>query len=342
MPIKTLQPSSYDAWNDFVERQCLEATFCHMAQWQTVMEKVFKHRSYFLYLEQDGAIAAVLPMALVQSRLFGNALVSTPFCVYGGCAAVDEQSRQTLQDHARDLAGTLAVDYLELRYQNRTNADWPCKDSLYVTFRKAIDEDVEQNMKNIPRKQRAMVRKGIQAGLRCEQDQDVNRFFDVYASSVHGMGTPVFSKKYFQVLQEVFGRQCEMSIAHKDGDVNAAVMSFYFRDQVLPYYGGGYAVARKNKAFDFMYWDLMRRSCEKGITWYDYGRSKVGTGSYSFKKNWGFEPQPLHYEFQLIKSKSIPDINPLNPKYQMFIAAWKRLPLAVTKVLGPHIVRNLG
>jgi len=120
------------------------------------------------------------------------------------------------------------------------------------------------------------------------------------------------------------------------------VMSFYFRDEVLPYYGGGAALARDLKGNDFMYWDLLRRACERGVRVFDYGRSKVGTGSYSFKKNWGFIPEPLHYEFQLMKATQLPDINPLNPKYRLFIDAWKRLPLPVSRWLGPFLARSLG
>jgi hypothetical protein len=93
---------------------------------------------------------------------------------------------------------------------------------------------------------------------------------------------------------------------------------------------------------DFMYWELMRRSCERGVRVFDYGRSKQGTGSFSFKKNWGFKPEPLHYSYHLVRANALPDVNPLNPKYRLFIETWKRLPTAVTNVIGPRIARNLG
>ena len=122
----------------------------------------------------------------------------------------------------------------------------------------------------------------------------------------------------------------------------ASVMSFYFKDEILPYYGGGTDLARELKGNDFMYWEVMRRAVEKGVKIFDYGRSKIGTGSYSFKKNWGFTPEPIFYEFYLVKSSSVPDINPLNPKYQFFIAAWKRLPLAVSQWVGPWLSKDLS
>jgi FemAB-related protein (PEP-CTERM system-associated) len=119
-------------------------------------------------------------------------------------------------------------------------------------------------------------------------------------------------------------------------------MSFYFRDEVLPYYGGGTADARRYKGFDFMYWDLMRRSCQNDIRIFDYGRSKKGTGSYSFKKNWGFEPVDLPYQYHLVKATEVPDINPLNPKYQLFIKLWQKLPVQVANTIGPFLAKNLG
>ena len=119
-------------------------------------------------------------------------------------------------------------------------------------------------------------------------------------------------------------------------------MSFYFKDEILPYYGGGTDLSRILKGNDFMYWEVMRRAVEKGIKVFDFGRSKIGTGSYSFKKNWGFLPQQLYYEFYLVKSTSIPDVNTLNPKNKFFIAAWKRLPLSISQVIGPFLAKNLS
>jgi FemAB-related protein (PEP-CTERM system-associated) len=187
-----------------------------------------------------------------------------------------------------------------------------------------------------------MVRKGIKAGLRSDLDDSIERFFDAYAVSLRNLGTPVFPKKLFATLRDVFGEDCEILTVTKDDRVISSVLSFFFRDEVLPYYGGGTAEARALKGNDFMYWEVMRRACERGVRVFDYGRSKQGTGSYSFKKNWGFEPEPLFYKYRLVKSREIPNVNPLNPKYQLFVRLWKYLPLSLSKVVGPAISRNLG
>ncbi|MDH5378031.1 MAG: FemAB family PEP-CTERM system-associated protein, partial [Gammaproteobacteria bacterium] len=197
-------------------------------------------------------------------------------------------------------------------------------------------------MLNIPRKQRAVVRKGINAGLESEYDTDVDRFYESYAYSLHGLGTPAFPRKLFHILKEEFGDDCDILSIYKDGNLVSSVMNFYYKDEVLPYYAGASDLARVYKAHDFMYWELMRRSCERGLKWFDYGRSKVNTGPFSFKKNWGFEPKFFEYEYYLVKAKKIPNVSPSNPKYSMFINTWKKMPFWATKIVGPHINKYLG
>ena len=338
--IKTLDVANYAYWDSFVQASA-EATFFHQSGWKEVIEKAFGHKTYFLYVEIDGKITGILPLVHIKSLLFGNTLVSTAFCVYGGIVASDEQAYVELDKEACRLAEELGVDCLEMRNRVQKTPERPYKE-LYVTFRKELDANVEKNFLAIPRKQRAMVRKGMDTGLISTIDNTVDQLYQAYSESVRNLGTPVFSKKYFQILNDVFASQCEVLSVERNGQLIASVMNFYFRDEVLPYYGGGTDLARELKGNDFMYWEVMRRAVEKGIKIFDYGRSKVGTGSYSFKKNWGFTPEPLFYEFHLVKSAALPDINPLNPKYQLFIAAWKRLPLGISQVIGPWLSKDLG
>ena len=327
-------------WDAFVQA-CPEATFFHRAGWQEVIGKAFGHKTWFLYAEQDGKIQAVLPLAQVKSLLFGNTLCALPFCVYGGIASANPQAFAALDCAAQQLAARLRVDHLEYRHLQARHPEWPGSE-LYATFRKALLPDSAQNLLEIPRKQRAMVRKGIAAGLTSEIDADTGRFFHAYAASVHRLGTPVFSKRYFAILAEVFGADCEVLSVRHGGSTVCSVLSFYFRGEVLPYYGGGGAAARTLAGNDFMYWEVMRRAVERGCTLFDFGRSKRGTGSFDFKKNWGFEPTPLAYEYRLYASTELPDNNPLNPKYQLFIKMWQKLPITVANFLGPFVVRNLG
>jgi FemAB-related protein (PEP-CTERM system-associated) len=329
------------AWDQFV-MDCPAATFFHRSGWQRILEQVFRHRTHYLFAVQDNRITGVLPLAHVKSLLFGNALTSLPFAVYGGVAADDEASAAALEAEAERLALSLGVQHLELRHMHKRHADWPAQD-LYVTFRKAILPDEEANMQAIPRKQRAMVRKGIKNDLKSEIDSDISRFFSLYADNVHRHGTPALPRRYFEALQREFGADCEvLTVTGKEGQLLSSVLSFYFRNEVLPYYAGDDLAARDLAANDFKYWELMRRSCARGLTLFDYGRSKQGTGPYAFKKNWGFEPQPLSYEYRLYKRDAVPQNNPANAKYKLMIETWRKLPLGFANWLGPYVVRALG
>jgi len=338
--VKPLQAADAAAWDRFVFA-CPHATFFHRAGWKDVIERAFGHRTHYLLATSGADIVGVLPLTEIKSRVFGHSLVSNAFCVYGGIAASSDQARMALDNAAQELARNLGVGHLEYRNLQPFHDDWP-KQDLYFTFRKEIDPDVEKNMLAIPRKQRAMVRKGIKNELVSEIDEGVERFFAVFAENVKRHGTPALPKRYFALLKEVFGKDCEVLSVLQGGVVISSVLTFYFRDEVLPYYAGDSEAARNLAANDFKYWELMRKACERGCRTFDYGRSKRGTGQFDFKSNWGFEPTPLHYEYFLVNAKSIPENNPTNPKYKLFIQMWRRLPISVANALGPHIVKNLG
>jgi FemAB-related protein (PEP-CTERM system-associated) len=328
-------------WDAFVVA-CPKATFFHRSGWQKIVREVFRHDTYFLYAEVEDQIQGVLPLGHVNSWLFGNALTSLPFAVYGGVAAVSLEVADALELEAQNIAKQLDVAHLEMRNLERRHADWPAQD-LYVTFRKELSADEESNMLAIPRKQRAMVRKGIKYGLLSEIDNTVDRFFLLFSDNVHRHGTPPMPKRYFQALRDEFGTDCEiLTVVTPEGRAVSSVLSFYFRDEVLPYYAGDDELARDFAANDFKYWELMRRACARGMRVFDFGRSKQGTGPYAFKKNWGFEPTPLHYEYCLYKREAVPQNNPNNAKYKLMINAWRRLPLGIANWLGPFVVRNLG
>ena len=341
LDVRPFRAGDAERWERFVFA-CPEATFFHRIGWREIFEDVFRHRTHYLLAERGDRIVGVLPLVQVRSWLFGHSLVSLPFAVYGGVAAVDPQAKEALHRCAVDLGRELGVAHLELRNVTSAQADWPRQD-LYVTFRKALLPDVEANLLAIPRKQRAMVRKGIQRELRSEIDSATDRFFGLYADNQHRHGTPPHSKRYFQALKRVFGGDCEaLTVFGPQGNAVSGVLSFYFRDEVLPYYAGDIAAARELAANDFKYWELMRRACERGLRVFDYGRSKRETGSFDFKKNWGFDPAPLHYEYQLFRRDSVPQNNPSNPSYRRAIELWRKLPRGVVNAVGPALARHLG
>src|SRR5207247_9249085 len=201
-----------------------------------------------------------------------------------------------------------------------TRADWPSKKDLYASFRRSIEPSVERNLNSVPRKQRAMIRKGIANNLQSEIDDDVDRLYRIYSESVHRLGTPVFSKSYFRILREEVHELSDIVTVTFNGRAVASVLNFYFRDEVLPFYGGGRRAARALAANDFMYWEVMRMACERGYRVFDFGRSKIGTGSFAFKRNWGFQPMPLVSQYRLTAGQQLPSFNLIHPKYWSLIA----------------------
>ena len=340
--IRALTPAAAPAWDRFV-RAMPEATFFHLSGWRRVIEDAFGHATHYALAEQDGAIVGVLPLARMRTRLFGDALVSTPFCVYGGPVAASPEAAAALVEHAIGLMREVGAPTLEFRHLHAPPPGWPVREGLYYTFRKPITGNADADMKAIPRKQRAMVRKGIQNGLTSVSDGNIDRLHDIYARSVLSLGTPVFSRRYFRLLGEVFADERDVTTVLHEGVPIASVLNFHFRDEVLPYYGGGTTAARALAGNDFMYWEVMRRAgAERGARLFDFGRSKAGTGAKAFKEHWGFEAQPLHYAHQLKPGATLTEHNPNNPKYRLMIAAWRRLPLRLANLLGPPIVRGLG
>lgn len=330
-------------WDAYVEKNPA-ATVYHMSAWGRAVSRSMGHKCYYITVEENDEICALIPLIHVKSMLFGNSLVSVAFATNGGPLFDNGDALRVLDEECRKLTEKLNADYLECRNMDAVHDDWPVKKDMYSTFRKELSADNEENMLAIPRKQRAMVRKGIKFDLKAVIDDFPDRLFAMYSESVRNLGSPVFPKKLFYCLKQEYGENCEiLTIETDQGKAVSSVMTFYFRDEVVPYYGGGTFEARGLAANDFMYWSLMERAASvRHCRIFDFGRSKNGTGAFSFKKNWGFEPKPLNYEFILKNGAEMPDINPLNPKYQLMIKVWKKLPLPLANIVGPLISKYLG
>ena len=327
------------AWDAFVAAHP-RASFFHQFAWRQVFEGALRHRTHYLVAEHDGVLRGVLPLVHVNSLLFGSSLSSLPFCSEGGPLADDVAVASALEDAALDRARALRVGSLEYRLRQESGRARPTK-RLYSTFSKPILADEEANMQAIRSKQRNVIRKGIKNGL-VFRATTLERFYPVYAESVRNLGTPVFPRALFAAIHGAFPQSTEFVEACLDGVAVSAAMNFYHRDSVCPYYWGGTHAARDLKGNDFLAWSILCRAAERGCTLFDFGRSKQGTGPWQWKENLGFEGAQLYYEYELVRDREMPEINPLNPKYRLFVEGWKRLPLPVSNVLGPWLARNLG
>jgi len=342
--VRSLRTGEDPVWEDFIARQP-SAVFFQRPAWGRAVEIGTRQAVHPLGAWRGRELVGVLPLVHVKSRLFGDALVSAGFAVVGGIAAQDDEASQALADAAAELGRTLKVGHIELRHEKpiRLAAPWVLRPGPFCGFLREISHLDETNLKAIPRKKRADLRKALNdPRLRVETDVDAKTLHAIYARSVRDLGTPVFPRRLFLEAKKGFGEAAEISAVVGPNGPVAAVMTFYFKDRVMPYFGGALPEARAFHAYDLLYWEVMRRAAMRGCHVFDFGRSKRGTGSFDYKTYWGFEPEPLGYQYLPLQGDRIPEINPLNPKYQLMISAWKRLPLPAANLLGPLISRQLG
>ncbi|MEM7469598.1 MAG: FemAB family XrtA/PEP-CTERM system-associated protein [Pseudomonadota bacterium] len=339
MKIELISDTLSAEWDQYVDKN-EHGTFFHLHGWQEVFARALGHPTYYLAAISNGEIVGVLPLVHVKSLLFGNTLSSIAFGSYGGAIANDTEIARALEQRAVEIGTSLGVGSVEFRYLHATDQDRPRKD-LYERFVKPILVDEDENMKAIRSKQRNMIRKGIKKGLALKED-NCEAFYGIYAESVRNLGTPVFPKKLFQTMMAIFPQHLEIVTAHLNNEPVSSAMLYYFKHEVCPFYWGGRYIARALAGNDFLAWQIICRAAERGITQFDFGRSKKDTGSRQWKVNLGFEAEQLHYEYELIRDKQMPDVNPSNPKYRYFIDTWKKLPLPVARTIGPIISKNLG
>lgn len=320
-----------------------ESTPFHRPAWLRAVEQGCGQRGHYLVaMDEPGDIAGLLPLTEVRSRLFGNALVSTGFAVGGGILARDVAAIEPLTRAMAAAAAASGCPTLELRGGPVVGGEWQLDEETYLGFARPLAADDEAELKAIPRKQRAEVRKALAADLSITIGRDCQAHYAIYAESVRNLGTPVFPRALFRAMLDAFGENADVLTVRHEGQPVASVLSLYHRGTVYPYWGGGSEAARGLRANDALYFALMRHARERGCTRFDFGRSKAGTGPAAFKKNWGFTPEPLRYAKRALGSAAVREVNPLSPKFRLQVAAWKKLPLPIANLLGPMLSRGLG
>lgn len=323
-----------------------DGTPFHLTGWTVASARGTGQRPHFLMAERgDGRLAGVLPLTELHSPLFGRALVSAGFGVDGGILCDDARVAASLAEAAWALSHRLTCPSVELRGGSAPGDDWDADSAHYLGHVRNLAADDATELLAIPRKQRAEVRKALDQDLEIvtgRHRNDVALHYAVYSESVRNLGTPVFPRRLFQEVLGEFEDSADTLLVMNRGTAVSGVLSLYWRGCVYPYWGGGTHAARSLRANDRMYFALMGHARALGCTRFDFGRSKVGTGAAAFKKNWGFDPRPLTYYRRAWAGYAAREVNPLSPKYRLQIALWQRLPLTVTRVIGPWIAKGLG
>lgn len=320
------------------------ATPFHRPAWLLAIEQGTGQRALGLVAERAGVLEGWLPLTEVRSPLFASALVSSAFGVGGGPLADNETTSLLLCRAAEELAQRHAVSSVEIRGGSAPEG-WQAITGKHANFSRPLAADREVELLAIPRKARAEVRKCLQSPLEIvtgRSTDDLAAFYPCYAASVHNLGTPVFPRQLFAAVLDHFGENADIITALHNGQAVSSVLSLYHDGAVMPFWGGGGFAARALKANERCYFELMDHGRARGCTHYDYGRSKIGSGPYKFKKWQGFEPEPLTYWTWTAQGRTARNIDPSDQGYSSSIALWKKLPLSVATRVGPWIARGLG
>jgi serine/alanine adding enzyme len=319
------------------------ANLYHDCRWGAVIEKCFRHKYRLLISESSGgAISGILPLVHMRSWGFGNFIVSMPYFNYGGVCADDEQSKCLLVEEAIRLAKELAAKHIEFRQETSLNHGFKEK-TLKVSMRLAFPPTSDDLWKSFPSKLRSQIRVPQKGGLqsRIGRLEELDGFYDVFSRNMRHLGTPVYPKRFFREILEAFPDSTWICSVYLGSAVVASGFLAGFKGMLEIPWASSLRSSNRLSPNMLLYWECLRFGCDNGYASFDFGRSTRGESTYKFKEQWGAKESPMVWSYWTEGGGNLPDISPRNRKYQLAIALWKRLPVPVTKVIGPRIVRNI-
>lgn len=341
MDVRLLEARDSRAWDAFVE-QHPQSTFCHKWAYRQVVTRTFGHQPHYLTALHNGQISGILPLFAIRSRLFGRMLVSLPFVDYGGICADGEPAEHELWDHAVGLARREGLDSIELRHSYSGGPGLSVgthKVSLVLPLPVRADS-VWTGLKG---KVRNQIRKAIRSGLVAEVGgrELLTDFYSVFSQNMRDLGTPVYPRAFFENFLPSFRDGSEVIVVRLGRRPVGACIAVYFKNTIeVPW-----ASSLREFCFlcpnNLLYWEAIRRGCERGCEEFHFGRSSRGSGSYRFKKQWGAGERNLYYSIWSADGSKLPDLDPKSLRYRPAIALWQRLPLSVANAVGPRIVRGI-
>lgn len=318
-----------------------DSTIAHQIGWLEVMRKGLGHKPYYLLALSDEKVAGVLPMILLKTMWNTGYMISLPWIDYGGICALNSETENALLDEACRISDGEKARFLELRSMAGSHQDLRTLDDK-VTFLLDLEEDPEVILKGFNAKLRNQIRKSQKSGLTVKfgHEELLPEFYRIFAWKMHNLGTPVWGMSLFNTIFEAFPDTTRIIIVKKDECPIAGGLVLAFKDRLYVPSAAAYASALRYCPNHALYWEVIRKGCEEGFRYFDFGRSKIGSGTYNFKRQWVSTPTKLAWQYYLSPGQKMPSINPSNPKYRLFINIWKRLPLPIANYLGPKIIRN--
>jgi FemAB-related protein (PEP-CTERM system-associated) len=336
-----ITPEQAYAWQQFVDSH-LEATNFHRWGWKQVIENAFGWPTWYLMAEEAGVVRGILPLVWQKSRLFGSFVTSMPFLNAGGLVTENPHVERLLLDEAIAITRRLRADHLELRHRSNHHLDLPTKTSKLVVV-KAVRADPEKMFQELDKKVRADVRKSQRSGFTADfgGEEFLEDFYRVFAVNMRDLGTPVYALRFFREIFHAFPAGtwiCRVRLGERT--VAASFLTGY-RDSIEVAWSSSLREYLPLKPNMFLYWNLLCFAASQGYKIFDFGRSTRDSGTHNFKTQWGTEEFSLYWSYWLRRRAELPQVNPENPKYRMFIRGWQKLPVFLTRWIGPRIVRCL-
>jgi FemAB-related protein (PEP-CTERM system-associated) len=328
-------------WDEFVNAHPA-ASYCHLWNWKQVIEESFGWQTAYLLAEQNGRVHGVLPLVVQKSWIFGSFVSSMPFLNAGGVLANSPETERLLLDEAVRVTGRAKARHLELRHRTDHGLALPTR-SDKVTVVLPLDQDVDRMWKRLDTKIRTKVRKSRSFGMAAEFGGEnlLSDFYSVWSENMRDLGTPAYSPTFFREILAAFPRNTHLCVVRHEGRPVAVSFLIGFHDRVEASWSSSIRDTLNMKPNMFLYWNLFCFAAQHGYRLFDFGRSTIGSGTHSFKLQWGAQTVPLHWNYWLANGGELPQINPSNPKYELAIRMWQKLPLSFTRLLGPRIARCL-
>lgn len=342
MGVRLYQPQDQSRWDDFVKRSPA-ATLYHQIGWKVVVEKSFAHPAYYWLAEDStGNIQGILPLVHLKSLLFGSFMVSLPYFNYGGVCGEDDATQSDLVETAIEAAEREKATHIEFRQQTPIHFDLPAK-TAKVSMRLDLPASADALFKSFDPKLRSQVRRPIKEGMeaRIGGMEELEPFYEVFSRNMRDLGTPVYSKSFFKNILKIFPGTSWICTVYKGAVPVASGFLVGFRETIEIPWASSLSEYNRFSPNMLLYWSVLKFACDRGFKTFDFGRSTLGEGTYRFKAQWGATPFPLYWHYWIEKGRALPELNPKNPKYRAAITFWKKLPVGLTKVIGPLIVRNL-
>lgn len=315
-------------------------SFYHQCSWGLITKRVLGLEPVYLLVREQGEIRGVLPLVFLKSILFGRILCSLPFLNFGGPIADHVQALNALLETSKEYSRTLQVDYMELRSPTPVDANLPVS-THKVSMTVELSGNPDSVWSGFASKHRTAIRRAYKAGLSVQSGglELLPRFYEVMQRSWRDLGTPLYSPRFFRAVSEAFGQDVRIFIANFDSNPVAVALNGYYSGVVEGMWAGQTPLGHSSNANYVLYWEMIKDASERGFLRYHLGRSTAGSGADQFKRKWNAVPQQLYWYHYRPSARRQDVLNTDNPRFQLAIYAWKRLPLWTARSIGPYLAR---